>query len=321
MHINRRKFLGRMILFGFGGILASCQADENRSSTRVPQAPSPTSGGPEYIVLAEGLQFPEGPAFDPTGAVWCTEIQGGCLTRVRDGKLERIPTGGSPNSLAFDHQGRLWICDSGQNSIRRLELATGKWETILEGLHGEPLQTPNDLCFDARGNLLFTCPNFSNTEPTGYVVCLRPDRTALKVAEGLYRPNGLEIVDDGKALIVGDTFQKTLFKGGWDDVKLEWKDPQTWAKVGGSEGPDGMTFGADGFLYQAIYGDGVVRVVDGEGEIRREVRVPGDNVTNVAIDPTGELGLVVTETEKGQLLSYPAIRPGAAIFDGGASWK
>ena len=192
---------------------------------------------------------------------------------------------------------------------------------MLEEIEGEVLQTPNDLCFDARGNLLFTCPNFSSEEPKGYICCLSPDGKGIKVATGFYRPNGLDIVDGGKALVVADTYQKTLFKAGWDDLKLEWEKPVPWAHVGGAEGPDGMVFGANGLLYQAIYGDGVVRVVQANGDIIQEIQVPGKNVTNVAIDPGGKLGIVVTETEKGQILSYPGVKPGEAIFDGGDVWK
>ena len=177
--------------------------------------------------------------------------------KLNGGTVERLDTGGKPNSMAFDRQGRIWICNSGQNKIRRLDLKGGKWETMLDGIDGEALQTPNDLCFDARGNLLFTCPNFANGEKSGYVVCLSPGGRAVKVASGLYRPNGLELVDGGKSLVVADTYQKTLFKGEWDAVSLEWVAPAAWARVGGAEGPDGMAFGADGLLYQAIYGDGV----------------------------------------------------------------
>ena len=81
-----------------------------------------------------------------------------------------------------------------------------------------------------------------------------------------------------------------------------------------------MCFGADGLLYQAIYGDGVVRVVDSAGAVTAELALPGANPTNTAIDPSGKLGLVVTETEKGQLLSLPWVQPGVAIFDGGEAW-
>lgn len=173
----------------------------------------------------------------------------------------------------------------------------------------------------ARGNLLFTCPNFGSEEALGYVVCLKPDGTATKVAEGYFRPNGLDIIDGGKALMVADTFQRTLFKGAWDDQACSWTNVQPWALVGGKEGSDGMSFGADGLLYQANYGDGVICVVDGQGEVTERIELPGKNPTNVAVDPGDKLGLVVTEAEKGLLLSIAEVKPGTAIFDGGESWK
>lgn len=318
---TRRSFLRFSLMLAAGGLAAGCQPVVSATpSSRPTRTPRP-AGAPEYEILLEGLDFPEGPAFDPQGNLWCTEIGGGTLVKLVDGKAERTLTGGRPNSMAVDRQGRIWICDSGQNKIRRFDPAAGKWETILEEIDGQPLQTPNDLSFDARGNLIFSCPNFASQERSGYVVCLTPERKATKIATGLYRPNGVEIIDGGKALVVADTYQKTVFKGGWDDRKLEWNAPAAWALVGGAEGPDGMAFGADGLLYQAVYGDGVVRVVGSDGKVVREIQVPGKNVTNVAIDPSGSLGIVVTETEKGRLLSFPDILPGAAIFDAGDRWK
>ena len=320
MPILRRTFLKNLVTLS-GGFLVACTGAPtvNATVTVIPTSVVEPSVAPLTDVeigqvLASGLDFPEGPAFDPQGGLWFTELQSGNLVKYVDGELERLPIGGGPggraNGLAFDGQGRAWVADSGRNAILRYEPASGQWETILEKIDGGPLQSPNDLAFDPEGNLLFTCPNFSNTNPTGYVVCLRPDGSALKIAEGYYRPNGLDLVEGGKALVVADTYQKTLFKGAWDTKTCTWQNPQAWAKVGGSEGPDGMAPGADGLLYQAIYGDGVIRVVDGQGQVTREIRVPGSNPTNVAIDPSGKLGIVVTETEHGQLLSFPGIQPG-----------
>jgi len=235
--------------------------------------------------------------------------------------MERIPTNGRPNGLAFDWKGRAWVCDSGQNSVRRFDPEGGIWETLVDRIDGVRLQAPNDLCFDSAGNLLFTCPNFANKEPTGYVCCLAPGGILSRVADGYYRPNGIEIVEGGESLVVADTLQKVLFKGRWDAHTQTWTDVRKWADVGGAEGPDGMAPGMDGLLYQAIYGDGVIRVVDPGGVIARELSMPGLNPTNAAIDPSGKLGLVVTETEHGQLLSIPEIQPGHAIFDGEGFWE
>jgi gluconolactonase len=328
--IHRRDFLRMSGLAAGGFLLAACRPAAENPVESPPVSPTPgvvptppqdkPTPSLEVRVLASGLDFPEGPAFDPQGNLWCTELLGGNLVRWQEGEIERIPVDGRPNGLAFDQQGRAWVCDSGQNAIRRYDPAAGTWETLADSLDGQPLQSPNDLCFDPAGNLLFTCPNFADTSPTGYVCCLAPDGTLTRIAEGYYRPNGLDFIDGGKALIVADTFRKILYKGGWDANSRTWVDPLEWVQVGGSEGPDGMVPGQDGLLYVAIYGDGVIRVVatsvDAEGEISAELSIPGSNPTNAAVDPSGKLGLVVTETEKGQLLSLPGIQPGVAIFDG-----
>lgn len=329
----RRTFLKQLFFFS-GGLLTACAGGQQSAvtlsaaqtptaarlaaATQTAAATRPSAEKPEVKVLASGLAFPEGPAFDLRGGLWCTELEGGNLVKLVDGQPKRYPIGGAAggrgNGLAFDLLGRAWVADSGRNAIQRFDPAAETWETVLDKIDGQPLQSPNDLAFDSAGNLLFTCPNFGSTSATGYVVCLRPDGTATKIVEGFNRPNGLDLVDGGLSLVVADTFRKTLFKGKWDAEAAVWHDPQPWALVGGKEGPDGMVPGADGLLYQAIYGDGVIRVVNGQGQVQRELQLPGSNPTNAAIDPSGQLGLVVTETENGQLLSLPGIQPGVALF-------
>lgn len=322
--MHRRAFLIKAAGMAAAGLLTACVAppiDSTEAPAAAPQSEEVEQ--PELVVevLAEGLDFPEGPAFDADGNLWCTELGAGNLVRLSGGKVERIAIKGRPNGLAFDRQGRAWVPDSGNNSIRRYHPASATWETMLDAVDGQPLLSPNDVTFDARGNLIFTCPNFASQEQKGYVVCLKPDGSAKKIAEGYYRPNGLDIVDGGMSLVVADTFQKALFKGAWDDEQCEWQDAALWAKVGGAEGPDGMAFGANGLLYQAIYGDGIIRVIDNAGETVDRIELPGMNPTNAAVDPSGKLGLVVTEAQKGLLLSIPALQPGAAIFDGGDAWQ
>ncbi len=113
--IHRRDFLRLSGLATGGFLLAACrQVDENPVKTMEP-SPSPgvvltpTQDKPppslEVRVLASGLDFPEGPAFDPQGDLWCTELLGGNLVRWREAEVLRIPVDGRPNGLAFDRQG------------------------------------------------------------------------------------------------------------------------------------------------------------------------------------------------------------------------
>jgi gluconolactonase len=235
-------------------------------------------------------------------------------------EVTKYPTGGSPNSMTFDSKGRAWVCDSHLDQIRRFDPATQTWEVLAAEVDGVPLLHPNDLAFDKQGNLLFTCPDFSTTAPVGYLACLKPDGSVVKIQDSMYRPNGLEFMEDGQYLVVAETYKQHLLRGRWDGVTLTWQDPQEWVQTGGSEGPDGMSCGANGHLYQAVYGLGELLVIDPQGQISQRLPLPGCNPTNTAIDPSGRLGLVVTETQTGQLFSYPDIQPGVQRYDGGQVW-
>jgi gluconolactonase len=329
--INRRGFLRFCACVTAGSLLAGCGQDKSTPilASPIPPTPLPTAastpgGQPNTAqieridVLAEGLDFPEGAAFDPQGVLWCTELNAGNLIRWEGGQFKRIPTQGKPNGLGFDSQSRAWVCDSGQNALRRYDPGTDKWETMVATIDGKPLGAPNDLAFDPVGNLLFTCPT-SWDNPVGYVCCLKPDGSLSKIVENLFFPNGLEFMDEGRTLVVGETRKNRLWRGTWDSAACQWKDAKAWTEVG-KDGPDGMLTGADGRLYAAVYGSGYIKVVEASGDIARLIKLPGLNPTNVAIDPSGKLGLVVTETEHGQLLSIPGIATRQVIFDGGQAW-
>ena len=67
MKLSRRSFLSRSFTLIAGGVLAGCGVKPTEIQTTLvstaansPQSTIPTS----YRILAEGLDFPEGPAFD-----------------------------------------------------------------------------------------------------------------------------------------------------------------------------------------------------------------------------------------------------------------
>jgi gluconolactonase len=233
-------------------------------------------------------------------------------------ELRRIQTGGAPNGLTFDYNGRALFCDSGQNSVRIYDPSDGSLEVIidtLDTLNGKPLDKPNDLAFDSIGNLLFTCPGNSRTEPTGYVCCATPEGEVSVIADGLFFPNGLVFYDE-ETLVIAETYNHRLWIGKWDPNVRIWKSPGILAEVGGSIGPDGMAVGEDGLIYTAVFGTASIKAVSTGGEIVRVVTLPGECPTNCAFDPSGELGLVVTEAEKGLLLSITGVVHGRKLFDG-----
>ena len=267
-------------------------------------------------ILLEGLNFPEGPAFDSQGGLWCVELHGGNLVRYADGNSERIATGGKPNGMCFDHLGRIWFCDAEKNAIRTYHPLTGAWSNIIDCYQGTALGNPNDLAFDPYGNLVFTCPGDSRQKSTGRVYCLTATRELLKIRNEMYFPNGVCFYGSDNKLLVTESYRQALWQGGWDPHTCTWENAGRWVDLGGSPGPDGMAVGKGGLIYTAVYGTGAIKVSDKDGKIVAEIDLPGMNPTNCAFDPLNRYGLVVTEAERGLLISFPELGPGRTLWNG-----
>lgn len=261
-------------------------------------------------IILSNLRFPEGPAFDRNKNCWCVEQTGGSLVCVSTQGTKRFEVGGCPNGIAIGADQLVWFCDSGQNSIRTCDPETGATATILHTLNGAPLLMPNDLAFDHRGQLVFTCPGPRLDSSKGYICVYNYEGKLLKIAEGFYYPNGLAFTRDGRQLLVAETGRQRIWTGDWDADNGRWTNRRVFAQTGGVVGPDGMAFDEDGFLYVALYGSGCIRVFDPAGNYVNDYTTPGLNPTNCAFDPFHRWWLVVTEAETGTLVSIPVMKTG-----------
>lgn len=271
---------------------------------------------PDIRVLADGLSFPEGPSFDASGDLWCTELKAGNLVRWRAGALERFHVGEAANGCAFDRAGRLWFTDSQRNVLGRFDPATGIAETVLSEAGGETLNRPNDLAFDPAGNLVVSCHGDGRTEPTGWLFVRTPDGAARVISRGKYFTNGIAFSADASFFIFAETYRHRLWKAQWDAAAARIVHEEPWAHIGGPIGPDGMAFDADGNLFVAVFDMAKIVVVSPAGEIVETLNLPVKRPTNCAFDPSGRLGLVVTDADRGCLLSIATDRQGGPVFRG-----
>lgn len=183
-------------------------------------------------VVAEGLRFPEGPVALSDGSVLVSELAG-AIARVRpDGHIKRYDCGGGANGAAVGPDGSVYVANNGSGclvkedgftrpggsdsgsrpyaggSLQKLNLETGKVETVCTHVDGVELGWLNEIVFDACGSCYFvdtTQGNLCYTDLTGGVV-----RT---VATGLDLPNGLGFSPDGLRLYVSETIGDVLV---WD---------------------------------------------------------------------------------------------------------
>lgn len=267
-----------------------------------------------FKIFLENLNFPEGPALDSKGNIWFVELLGGNVCRAdKNGNVHRYAIeGGKPNGIAIDFCDNIWFCDAGNDCVSILDPMTGENHPVFTHVGDETLAHPNDLAFDIRGNLLFTCPGESRREPTGYVCVANADGVKKVITEKFF-PNGLAFTHDGSRLAIAETYKHRIWIGDWNSDTLKWENPYVLAEVGGDIGPDGMAFAQDGTLYAAIYGGSSVKVISGDGTILKVLPVGGKNASNCAFLPDGRL--IVSETERGRLVVLDTDVTGACLFN------
>jgi gluconolactonase len=186
----------------------------------------------EFEVVAEGLEFPEGPIAMADGSVILTEIKGRRLTRIwPDGRRETVcETGGGPNGSALGPDGAIYITNNGGSfewldnngltipgptpashqggSIQRFDLKTGKLETLYEACDGRRLVGPNDLVFDKSGGFWFTDHGCSTPEGRkfGALYYAKPDGSHIsRQRDHFVSPNGVGLSPDEKVVYMADT--------------------------------------------------------------------------------------------------------------------
>jgi gluconolactonase len=186
----------------------------------------------EIELVTEGLKFPEGPIAMGDGSVILTEIEGQTLTRVApDGTTSLVArTGGGPNGAAIGPDGAIWVTNNGgsfawlkQNgltipgptpaehaggSIQRVEIATGKVETIYEACDGKRLVGPNDLVFDRQGGFWFTDHGCGTPDGRKFGALLHATcdgRRITRARDHLISPNGVGLSPDESVVYMADT--------------------------------------------------------------------------------------------------------------------
>lgn len=187
-------------------------------------------------IVAEGLQFPEGPVAMPDGSVILVEIKRQTLSRVTpDGRRETIADiPGGPNGAAPGPDGRFYVCNNGGfewrevmgqtisgdapsdyrgGSIVAVDLRSGKAETLYTEAGGHPLKGPNDIVFDRTGGFWFTDfgKSYRRHRDHGGLYYARPDGSKIvEAAYPLMSPNGVGLSPDEKTVYVADTFTARL---------------------------------------------------------------------------------------------------------------
>ena len=234
-------------------------------------------------VLVTGLGFPEALRWHD-GALWYADWAAGEIHRLGpDGRpvlaarrasfplcFDLLPTSAGPRPLlvstadqalllagSIDEEPTLYASLAG--------LGDHPWNEIVLAADGSAYL--NNIGFAYDGSV---APNEAGT--VGFVVLARPDGRVERVADGLAFPNGMAVIEDGRTLLVAESWGSRLTAyaiapdGGLTDRR-------TWAETPGLH-PDGIDPQDDGTVWLADVGERCcVRVAAG-GEILDRVDLP-----------------------------------------------
>ncbi len=296
----------------------------------------------QFEVIANGLRFPEGPIWMPNGDLILVEIEAGRLSRVsNEGVIATIADlGGSPNGAAIGPDGACYVCNSGGftwltvdgllfpegtpadysgGSIQRVDLETGKFETIYTECDGMRLNGPNDIVFDRSGGFWFTDTGklFPRTTSRGGIYYAQPDGSSIR--EVLYPcefPNGIALSPDEERLYFAETMNGRLWfypLSGPGQVAgdITPGNPENLLhSPGGIRGFDSMCVDCEGNVCQATLFEGGISTISPDGNLIDFVALPDPLVTNICFGGDDVKSGYVTLSATGQLIRIPWPREG-----------
>jgi gluconolactonase len=198
-----RKAIAALLVSGIFTTAASGQ-----TPPAAPPVTSPTPGivgvvaaGTEIEVMASGFQASESAIGAPDGSLLFTDRSTNRVMKLAGAVVSvYLENANAPNGLAFDSAGRLIAVQRAKIQIGAL---TPSPVMLADAFEGQPFATPNDLVVDKKGGVYFT--EFGNSTVKTCVYYIRPDRTVIKVADDIERPNGVQLSRDEKTLYVANT--------------------------------------------------------------------------------------------------------------------
>jgi gluconolactonase len=259
-------------------------------------------------VLTSGFEWAEGPVWSQREkALLFSDVVKNQVMIWREGKgvsvyLKRSGyTGIGPyskepgsNGLTMDSKGRLVSCEHGDRRVSVLEQGYGK-RTLVDNYMGKRLNSPNDVIFDSRGNMLFTDPPYGlpkqgDGDPNREldfcgVYRLSQDGKLTLLTKELTKPNGIALSPDEKTLYVAQSDpEKAIWMAYPMNADGTIGKGRVFADVTSMVGkfpglPDGMKIDHNGNLFAT--GPGGVHIFAPDGKRLGRIET-GEATANVA---------------------------------------
>ena len=274
-------------------------------------------------IIAEGFRWSEGPLWIekhkmllfsdvPTNTVYkWTEAKGKEVYLKPSGYTGSVERGGEmgSNGLTLDNNGKLVLCQHGDRRMARMDAGLDnpqpKFSSLADKYQGKRLSSPNDACYNSKGELFFTDPPYglpgrNDNDPTketkwNGVYKVKKNGDVILLVDSLTRPNGIAFFPGEKKLLVANSDPQ---KPNWYiyDVK---GDVLTNGKIFYSTAgydrklpglPDGFKIDKKGNVYAT--GPGGIYFFNSNGKLLGMLKLPAPT-SNVAFS-TDEKTIYIT---------------------------
>jgi gluconolactonase len=232
--------------------------------------------------VATGLQYADGMVWARDGFLVFADAIKKKIYRLDPGTAPK-PTEEDNNGaegLAYDVQGRLYICEPLTRRLVRLD-RKAKLETIAESFQGKKLNAPNDVIVRKDGQIYFTDPAFAGAIDSreldfNGIFHVTPKGELDPVAKWKTRPNGIALAPDGKTLYVGDADRHAVVAFDLDGRGGAANPRDVIVKIQGV--PNGIRTDVNGRLYIGARG---LDIYTPDGKLVRQL-LGGEVITNCA---------------------------------------
>jgi gluconolactonase len=228
-----------------------------------------------FRIFAEGLDHPEGLAFDADGVLWAGGELGQIYRIDSRGRVREIAKlGGFNLGLTFSRAQELYVCNFKLPALVRVN-RKGRVLDSWERIGSRKLKTPNFSVFDSEGNLYFSDSGEWN-KANGWIYRIRKNGRAEVFAGPFAFANGLALSADERFLFV---VQSTRDNVEQIEIRADGRAGERKVYAAGLHRvPDGAALDAAGNLLVTCYAsDNIYKVT------------PKGKVSLLACDPQGTM--------------------------------
>ncbi|RZM25759.1 MAG: SMP-30/gluconolactonase/LRE family protein [Pedobacter sp.] len=237
-------------------------------------------------LLSNQFMLTEGPAVDSDGTIYFNDVADNKTYKyTTKGQLSLFKMkSGNLSGMYIDRDGSLVACSGTSHQLLKFD-SKGQVTTLLGTNDFQPLNGPNDLWINKKGDIYFTDPYYppadgsnpvirSDTSKQRVLLLRKGQAKRVAIVDGtLIKPNGIVGTPDGQFLYVADinankTYRYSIKSDGTLRDRVMFYN----------KGSDGITLDERGNLYLT---GGEVIVVNPKGIKIASIQTPSKKITNL----------------------------------------